>query len=257
MRIEEKALILPALYIINAHEAISTSELIRELTGVFNPSGEDAEILSGRKDTKFSQIVRNLMGSHYKTNEMAALTQRSPAGRNAKFSLTEKGKQYLEANSEAVLYLFANPFEYNDMQELSEKIASSGKSKKRIVVYDENDITSEGKARRTSGLTRQRSAKLREMAVQEYKTAAGGTECFVCGFNFEKVYGEIGKDYIEIHHERPVFQYPGEGFEEFSKEAVKRMKPLCSNCHSMVHRKMKEPVSVRELIEIVGKPGAL
>ena len=52
MRIEEKMLILPALYIIKRKEKATTSDLISELVYVFNPSGEDAEILAGRNDTK-------------------------------------------------------------------------------------------------------------------------------------------------------------------------------------------------------------
>ena len=38
MRIEEKALILPTLYIIKRDGPISTTELIPELTAVFNPT---------------------------------------------------------------------------------------------------------------------------------------------------------------------------------------------------------------------------
>ena len=45
---------------------IATSDLITELTEIFQPQGEDAEILEGRHDTKFSQIVRNMI-SHKST----------------------------------------------------------------------------------------------------------------------------------------------------------------------------------------------
>ena len=70
MRIQEKALILPALYIIKNAPDISSAELIKKLAEVFKPSGEDAEILANRKDTKFSQIARNLK-SHRNSNGMA------------------------------------------------------------------------------------------------------------------------------------------------------------------------------------------
>ena len=73
MRIEEKMIVLPALYIIKRRGSATTSDLIRDLTIVFNPSGEDAEILSGRNDTKFSQKVRNLV-SHRDTNGMSDYT---------------------------------------------------------------------------------------------------------------------------------------------------------------------------------------
>ena len=31
-----------------------------------------------------------------------------------------------------------------------------------------------------------------------------GTVCQACGFDFEKTYGEIGKDHIEVHHVKPL-----------------------------------------------------
>ena len=46
MSIPEKDLLLPALYIISKHGEASTTEIKDELLMMFNPTGEDAEILS-------------------------------------------------------------------------------------------------------------------------------------------------------------------------------------------------------------------
>ncbi len=43
-----------------------TADLIRALEMMLGPKGEDAEILAGRSDTRFSQIVRNIV-SHRET----------------------------------------------------------------------------------------------------------------------------------------------------------------------------------------------
>lgn len=40
---------------------MSTSDLIASLSELFTPSGQDADILMGRKDTYFSQKVRNMI----------------------------------------------------------------------------------------------------------------------------------------------------------------------------------------------------
>ena len=48
--------------------------------------------------------------------------------------------------------------------------------------------------------------------------------------NFEQVYGELGKDYIEVHHLHPVSQG------ERQVNPIEDLIPLCSNCHSMIHR---------------------
>lgn len=57
-----------------------------------------------------------------------------------------------------------------------------------------------------------------------------GYVCQVCGMNFEQTYGDIGKDYIEVHHLHPVAKG------ERKVNPVEDLIPLCSNCHSMIHR---------------------
>lgn len=57
-----------------------------------------------------------------------------------------------------------------------------------------------------------------------------GYVCQVCGLNFEKVYGELGKAFIEVHHLHPVSQG------ERKVNPIEDLIPLCSNCHSMIHR---------------------
>lgn len=61
--IPESALVIPALRfaVERKNGEITTSELIKELTNLFQPSGKDAEIIEGRQDTHFSQKVRNLV----------------------------------------------------------------------------------------------------------------------------------------------------------------------------------------------------
>ena len=54
--------------------------------------------------------------------------------------------------------------------------------------------------------------------------------CQVCGFNFENKYGERGKDFIEIHHLKPISSYDGE-----HEIKLEDLVALCSNCHSMIH----------------------
>ena len=69
-----------------------------------------------------------------------------------------------------------------------------------------------------------------------------GCRCAVCGFDFEKVYGEIGRNFIEVHHIIPVSEM-GEGYRVNPAEDLV---PLCSNCHSMIHRR-KPPYSPEEV----------
>lgn len=60
-RISESEIIKLALTIINDNPGINTSELIKELQKIIELYPGDREILKGRTDNKFSQIVRNLI----------------------------------------------------------------------------------------------------------------------------------------------------------------------------------------------------
>lgn len=68
--------------------------------------------------------------------------------------------------------------------------------------------------------------------------AAGELHCQVCGFDFEKQYGELGADFIEVHHTRPVHT-----LKAGSRTKLEDLATLCSNCHRMAHRR-REPLSL-------------
>jgi len=59
-----------------------------------------------------------------------------------------------------------------------------------------------------------------------------GVECVVCGFNFEKGYGSLGEGFIHVHHLKPL----GEIGEEYVLDPVADLRPVCPNCHAMLHR---------------------
>lgn len=61
---QEKTIAIEAVKIVEEFGEITMSELISELTERMRPTGHDAEILKGRKDTYFSQKVRNLRSHH-------------------------------------------------------------------------------------------------------------------------------------------------------------------------------------------------
>ncbi|WP_431090389.1 HNH endonuclease [Paenibacillus sp. 8b26] len=55
--------------------------------------------------------------------------------------------------------------------------------------------------------------------------------CEVCGFDFQKVYGNRGSDFIEGHHKRLISEMT-----EGEKTKVEDIALVCSNCHRMLHR---------------------
>lgn len=242
-RITENELLLPALYVIAQTGKANTSQVIRELSAAFGPEGEDAEILAGRRDTKFSQKVRNLMGSHYSANGMSAYTVKDKRGC---FHLTERGERAVEENRSYLAFLFEQHFSYAETRKLAAEVYSAQGKKHRLYIYDENDVILEGGAAVRNEKVRARSGKLRQAAVDRY-TVDGRLRCAVCGFDFYERYGERGRGYIQIHHENPIYQYSDEGVAACISEAVEHMKPVCANCHCMLHRGGGRPLSLDEL----------
>ena len=80
-----------------------------------------------------------------------------------------------------------------------------------------------------------------------------GTSCAACGFSFEIAYGEIGKDFIPVHHLVPVSQL-GSSYE---LDPVTDLVPLCANCHAMAHHGVTDPAHVAELRRIMAAAGFL
>ncbi|WP_044233582.1 HNH endonuclease [Haliscomenobacter hydrossis] len=96
---------------------------------------------------------------------------------------------------------------------------------------DFNFSTVEGKLVLRIHKTRERDYNLVDRKKQQFFLENGALFCEICGFDFEKIYGELGKGYIECHHILPISQ-----LEEPSVNTLHDLICVCSNCHKMMHR---------------------
>lgn len=101
----------------------------------------------------------------------------------------------------------------------------------------------EGEAKEIISKRYERSRVNREICL-----AHKGYSCHACGFNFLERYGQLGKDYIEVHHTTPV----SEMGDNYKIDIDRDLVPVCSNCHSMIHRR-NPPLSIEELKDIILK----
>lgn len=246
-RISENDLVLPALFVIAQQSSVTTSLLIQELTNLLKPTGEDAKILANRKDTKFSQKVRNLKS--HDTLQPYAVYQRQ--GKSGVYTITDEGSGFLRDNLEALQYLLSDAFDYAEVMVNLANIRTAGKSRK-ILTYDENLMITEGTKRVTNVALYKRSQRLRDIAIEHY--AQGDTiKCLACAFDFCEFYGEIGRGFIEIHHVKPIFGYNDEGETAILERAITNVNPLCSNCHRIIHRNRRSPLTVADLRTYVNR----
>lgn len=99
----------------------------------------------------------------------------------------------------------------------------------------------EGKAKIIKHISYERSLKNKAEAIKIH-----GTTCSVCGFNFNKFYGEkLAADYIEIHHINPLYEFEGPINPETD------LIPVCPNCHRMLHKHRNKTLTIEELRKII------
>lgn len=84
----------------------------------------------------------------------------------------------------------------------------------------------------------ERSPPAREACLQEY-----GTACAVCGFDFERRYGPGGTGTIVVHHLEELSTVP-RGHEV---DPIKDLRPVCPNCHLMIHTRRHPAYSIEEV----------
>lgn len=91
---------------------------------------------------------------------------------------------------------------------------------------------------------RERNVKVVNLAKKRKLQTNPLLPCEICGFSFVKVYGELGKDFIEAHHAIPLSSI-GE-----SETRIEDIVLVCSNCHKMLHRR-RPWLSISELKNLV------
>jgi 5-methylcytosine-specific restriction protein A len=77
-----------------------------------------------------------------------------------------------------------------------------------------------------------------------------GLACRVCGMTFREQYGELGDGFIHVHHLRPLSTIG----EEYEVNPIEDLCPICPNCHAMIHKDRRKPLSIQELKAHLQRP---
>ena len=102
---------------------------------------------------------------------------------------------------------------------------------------EEDTVIFEGALHRISVNAYERNPEARRKCIAHY-----GTKCSICGFDFRKEYGEVGKDLIHVHHLRQL----AEVGKEYQVDPIHDLRPVCPNCHAIIHRR-KPAYTVKEV----------
>lgn len=110
---------------------------------------------------------------------------------------------------------------------------------------DDEEATREGRLLLRRHFARERNPKLRLKKINAVLEQHGCLECEVCGFDFERTYGDRGTRYAEVHHVVPL-HVSGPTETRLQDLAI-----LCANCHRMIHRGSRwlSPSELRALVQ--------
>ena len=151
--------------------------------------------------------------------------------RNVRFDLlkqTRMGMTRTEMSNQGIMSRIQGPIRISD--ELANYIDENYFEDNNEVVYPE-EISSEefykkGQYKEIKTNRYERNVKARQKCLDTH-----GYNCKVCDFNFQQVYGEIGKRFIHVHHIKPVSEIKG----EYVIDPINDLVPVCPNCHAMLH----------------------
>lgn len=103
----------------------------------------------------------------------------------------------------------------------------------------------EGKVIERMHKSRERNSLAVKMAKENFIKIHKRLYCQVCEFDFEKSYGNLGKNFIEGHHIIPISEMSPD-----HKTKPQDIVMLCANCHRMVH--IKRPwLTIKNLTSIL------
>ena len=68
----------------------------------------------------------------------------------------------------------------------------------------------------------------------------------ICDFDFKLTYGELGSGFIHVHH---LISLASIG-EEYVVDPLADLRPVCPNCHAMLHRK-NPPFEIDEIRKLL------
>lgn len=87
----------------------------------------------------------------------------------------------------------------------------------------------------------ERNQRARRLCIQHF-----GPICAVCNLLFSDFYGEIGQDFIHVHHLVPLSSIN----DSYTVDPISDLRPVCPNCHAMLH-KSNPPFTIDELKQML------
>lgn len=127
-----------------------------------------------------------------------------------------------DAANDPVYAPFFNVNGHFKQQSVIEGQVSSGNAKQN----GKSGGMTEGTPRSITLTVYERSTAARKRCIDHY-----GAVCNVCDFDFAGVYGPVATGFIHVHHVKAISEIG----KEYVVHPIKDLRPVCPNCHAVIH----------------------
>ena len=103
---------------------------------------------------------------------------------------------------------------------------------------DESSEYREGKKKTVAINIHERNPTARKLCIKHY-----GAKCFICDFDFGKIYGTECNGMIHVHHLKMI----SDTDDEYVVNPIQDLRPVFPNCHMVLHSKNSGVYSVEEV----------
>ena len=146
-----------------------------------------------------------------------------------------------EPGKKGSFYYILRPELKEAMQEIYEKATSSEIISPEEIDAEIAENLYEGTRKQVYVNSYERNKDARDQCVKHY-----AAKCIICGFDFEKTYGKIGRNIIHVHHLKPLSEIG----ERYQIDPINDLRPVCPNCHVIIHKKTP-PYSIDEVMAMI------
>ena len=185
-----------------------------EMTKIFSKDWEIS--LKGKKQPGYSQSREHIKLIENEGYQLKTFAMKRMAANENDRDAPAKIKSFTaELNNKALVRIDNNW--YASDQVLGNRLPEE---------IDPDEVFKEGALKTITVNKYERSAKAKSKCISHH-----GYKCAVCSFDFEEKYGNIGKNYIHVHHIIPI----SEVGQEYVLDPILDLIPICPNCHAMIH----------------------
>ena len=192
---------------------IALSKMLNQLPSANNGLGQEEFRSPGSVTFKLSNFLAIDPGYHGKGMSNSSVLDRTV------FEEFNNNRDLLKTIAREIRSVINDPYIKQEIQHTEDDEQTN------------NDSVKEGQTLYKLHKVRERDPKIIKQKKDQALRKYGILVCEVCEFNFESVYGPIGKSFIECHHRIPLASFKTSTITKLDDLAL-----VCSNCHRMLHR---------------------